>query len=732
MKTFVLSNLATNSVHETTFEDVLKLNPELPNFEDKDALKKWRDDANTDYVFYSLYEGEQGSIRISEKANPALYCHGIVADYDMKDMDDETLDKLLKSNVVSSFAPTYAISTYSGGVHLVFLFETPVHFLNPKLHQAFVELFFVKSKAAKILPFFDKASYKPHMYYTYYGHNVKKLNEPIKEAFVNQILFEVGANAKVFEKHGGAVPLPMKVIKKELEKRFPNKWKADVKPGARGLAFWDPAAKDPTEATLHKEGMYRFTDGQYFVPWGDTRLFGPDFVAKYEADRISTAVSKFYYDESKHFWRRDDDVGWFQEQRSDVILMLKSAGIAPTIKKGEFVSEVDTAVEHIVKDKRVFGAAPFIYNPEPIVKYNGKTYLNNATVKMVPMVDRKVEWNDSCLEYTRMILDSWWEPESDPWWFLKGWMHWDLVNCYRGKPQGGHALFLAGPASVGKTLFSTNYGHIKGGSEDVGKIMMGQENFNEHMFHVGLVTIDDDRASSSHAEMRAFESRVKQFIANPYLECRQMYHAPMKLAYNGRIWITLNLDADSMRMLPSLNQSNRDKTIMLKIPEDAKVDFPIDPKTKRGIIMELLAKERPFFARYLHDLELPDRFLGDPRFGIKEYVDPELEIESTNQSLEHGLQEIMEEFAVDYYNDKNSDPGKPYWGTSTQLLQELSELYSEAPKVMEGLNHITLPKRITTLIERGCDWLEVEYRKSRRGFIVRKPTHLEDERSNVA
>jgi len=96
------------------------------------------------------------------------------------------------------------------------------------------------------------------------------------------------------------------------------------------------------------------------------------------------------------------------------------------------------------------------------------------------------------------------------------------------------------------------------------------------------------------------------------------------------------------------------------------------------------------------------------------------------------LQEIMEEFAVDYYNDKNSDPGKPYWGTSTQLLQELSELYSEAPKVMEGLNHITLPKRITTLIERGCDWLEVEYRKSRRGFIVRKPTHLEDERSNVA
>ena len=36
MKTFVLSNLATNSVHETTFEDVLKLNPELPNFEDKE------------------------------------------------------------------------------------------------------------------------------------------------------------------------------------------------------------------------------------------------------------------------------------------------------------------------------------------------------------------------------------------------------------------------------------------------------------------------------------------------------------------------------------------------------------------------------------------------------------------------------------------------------------------------------------------------------------------------
>ena len=107
-------------------------------------------------------------------------------------------------------------------------------------------------------------------------------------------------------------------------------------------------------------------------------------------------------------------------------------------------------------------------------------------------------------------------------------------------------------------------------------------------------------------------------------------------------------------------------------------------------------------------------------------------LEASNPRDYERANALMEEFAVDYYNDKNSDPGKPYWGTSTQLLQELSELYSEAPKVMEGLNHITLPKRITTLIERGCDWLEVEYRKSRRGFIVRKPTHLEDERSNVA
>jgi len=43
-------------------------------------------------------------------------------------------------------------------------------------------------------------------------------------------------------------------------------------------------------------------------------------------------------------------------------------------------------------------------------------------------------------------------------------------------------------------------------------------------------------------------------------------------------------------------------------------------------------------------------------------------------------------------------------------------------KMLEGLNHITLPKRLNTLHEKGVDWIKPCCQGKRRGFKIYNPT----------
>jgi len=690
-KCFLLPNLAVNSASEVEFETVLKSSQVIPEeIEDKKQLKKWREHADTDYPFLSFYEGELSTLRVSEKSNPAVKCHALMFDFDSP-MEAETAIKLIEKNAPSLYAPTYYSRSFSGGAHLLYLFQTPINLVNQKLAKALPQLFAVRAKVRKVLPGFDKGSLEQHMYYTK-GTKWTKLNDPIKSSVLEEMMFEITSNTKIFERHEGAIALPFDVIKEEVQKRFPNKWKSKFAPSARGIAFWDPAAKDPTEALMHAEGMYRFTDGQYFVPWSDDRLFGASFVAEFQADRISGAVSNFYYD-GKHYWRLTNDTDWRIESKEDVRLML-----------------------------RVDGAAPFIYNRNAVVRYNGSDFLNVARVRPVEMADREVSWDDPMLQPVRLILDAWFGSVDDVQWkTMISWLSRLYRNAYEGQPQANQAMFVVGPPGVGKTLWSLFCGMLLGGSEDIGRFLLGRDDFNENMFYKGLCTVDDDGASVSTAQRKMFESKLKQFVANSELVIRKMQHAPMKMPYQGAVMITLNQDADSLSVAPDLNQSNREKTNMLYIDPNATVEFPVDEKTGRGVIMELLRRALPYFARFLYDYKIPEEVRGGPRFGVKEYIHPALENATSHQSYEHGLQEILEEFAENHYLSKTT----PYWGTSTQILQELADMFDR--KLLESLNQITLPKRLNLLIDKGCSWIQVKVKNKRRGYEISHPRPEEQE-----
>jgi hypothetical protein len=153
---------------------------------------------------------------------------------------------------------------------------------------------------------------------------------------------------------------------------------------------------------------------------------------------------------------------------------------------------------------------------------------------------------------------------------------------------------------------------------------------------------------------------------------------------------------------------------MIYIDPLTTVDFHVDAKGN-GLIEDQLRRSLSYFARFLLDYKIPEEVRGGPRFGVKEYIHPSLELVTLHQSYEHGLQELMEEFAENHYIDHK----EPFWGTATTILDLLAEMFDR--KLLEGVNQISLPKRLLTLSEKGCGWIKPKYKGKKRGYEISHP-----------
>lgn len=75
----------------------------------------------------------------------------------------------------------------------------------------------------------------------------------------------------------------------------------------------------------------------------------------------------------------------------------------------------------------------------------------------------------------------------------------------------------------------------------------------------------------------------------------------------GRVVMSLNMDPNSLSVIPSLDSSNRDKLIALRLKRKSSIKFPSNAEVERTI-----AKELPHFARWLLDWEVPKMLWGTP------------------------------------------------------------------------------------------------------------------------
>ena len=230
-------------------------------------------------------------------------------------------------------------------------------------------------------------------------------------------------------------------------------------------------------------------------------------------------------------------------------------------------------------------------------------------------------------------------------------------------------------------------GALFGGGIKASEYLCGKNDWTDYLFEYGMWLVDDEAPNESAAMHTAFTAKLKEHVANDTFLITGKFKKSGRAFWRGRISITLNDDPVSMRLLPDLDMSIKDKLMIFKCSPD--YDFKADTK-------DLIRAELPYFARWLLDHDIP-KTMRDVRFGVKAYINKSLENLALADSRYSHIAELLSMFRRTLHDDF-------YEGTCSELLVLLNA--SEDRRVLlRDLNPKKLGWGLNHMLSKGVGWL---------------------------
>jgi hypothetical protein len=181
---------------------------------------------------------------------------------------------------------------------------------------------------------------------------------------------------------------------------------------------------------------------------------------------------------------------------------------------------------------------------------------------------------------------------------------------------------------------------LVGGFADASDYLSGQTKFNKDLGKVASWVIDDTTSAASFQDQRRATELLKRAVANPRVEYMAKYADALSIPWTGRVTMSLNMDANSLSVIPSLDTSNRDKLMALLISEKSTKKFPPNAEVEA-----ILRDELPFFGRFLLDWQMPEGIRDVGRFGVASYIDPTIADAAYDNSSRSSIAELVEFFS---------------------------------------------------------------------------------------
>jgi hypothetical protein len=145
--------------------------------------------------------------------------------------------------------------------------------------------------------------------------------------------------------------------------------------------------------------------------------------------------------------------------------------------------------------------------------------------------------------------------------------------------------------------------------------------FNDAIWGAEHWVMSDATVDADDRSRQRFRAKLKRLIANEGQTVSRRYQSQVSLTPRNRVSLSANLDSTSIRVIPKLDSSMRDKIILLRCYPAT--GLPGSDPTERKRFMETFTAAIPGFLAYVDEFQVPEH-LRDSRFGVAAFHHPDL------------------------------------------------------------------------------------------------------------
>jgi len=269
-----------------------------------------------------------------------------------------------------------------------------------------------------------------------------------------------------------------------------------------------------------------------------------------------------------------------------------------------------------------------------------------------------------------------------PW--LYGWLKSARDSLKTSRWKASQLLAIAGPVGSGKSLTQNLITEMLGGrSTKPYQFMMGQTNFNSHMFRGEHQMLEDEQEQIDIRSRRQFAGNIKTTLTNLNQNCHAKNREALTLQPVWRMTLTLNDDPERLLVLPPFDADVRDKLIVLKANR-SEMPMPTTTAAEEALFWTRLVSELPAFLHFVEQYEVPTD-LQDSRYGIAAFQHPDIVEKVQETTPEIKLLELVD--AGLWYGGINPESWE---GTAAELekklVRENSQVSYEARRLLSWNN----------------------------------------------
>lgn len=678
----------------------------------------------------------------SKSDNKAAEVFGFVGDYDAT--IGENVIENLKMHPKGPYLPTRWARTQGNNFRLIWEFEQGVRVESSEHANRLLEEVAKRIKAVSWGAVFDREACCNCAQHFDVGREWGLFSDQ-RISFDVLKLWDYEVYTKLRRSTKTTYEIPFEDVIAEAKKQFPGRIDFTFSDGARCYRFWDQQSDNRDGCVITKDGVRVFVPhDKPFMSWAD--ILGMKFVDKYASAKISPVVQKIWYNNrGGEFVRwKDNDKKYVSRDTTTMRRdLVAEAGLRPDRKKGELMSEVDTALHDITTRREVDYAAPVIFFPHGPMKIDaGTLVLNTSTVRVtapsnVIYVPPEEPWTwgnfrvQQAFPFIYGLISTMFELDtatalnrignkfSEPvdetqnlqLQIFLSWLSAFYVGAATLNPTQGQCLVVAGPSGIGKTfLFTHIIGPLMGGIKDADDYYVNGEKFTGALFDAPIHLIDDKICDLDTRTRNGFTTRLKVVVATARLRYEEKYRNSVpSVPWLGRIVIACNMDPKSLSILPDLEQSNADKITMLRL---GSVKYPFLSRQEN---IDAVNRELPNFARFLLQYKRDLKFF-DRRMGVKAYQHPDMRVAAAENGYTNvvvdALRQVLDTLAGEETSGKIA-AGKELCGltgTARYLYDRIAAVSQSAARDIGGARQ--LASQLMQMEQRGFNIRKMRQRGS--------------------